>query len=313
MTLTPLAPPEPELGFLWLEVTGRCQLECVHCYADSGPTGTHGTMTYVDWLGVVDQAADLGVRMVQMIGGEPTLWPGLPGLVTAALSRGLEVEVYTNLVHITPAMWDLFAMGGVRLATSYYSDDPAQHRQITGRSTLPRTRANIAKAVEADIPLRVGIIDLGEGQRVDQAQAELAQLGVKKMSVDRMRLLGRPARRACDASELCGSCGNGIAAILPDGSVTPCPLARWLTAGNLAEAPLAELAGGVRELAARQIRPALPHACTPPCEPQCTPGCNPSVNKPGGGDGCNPKKNCVPEDPCKPRTACQPDVTPTKK
>ncbi len=39
-----------------LEITGRCQLACVHCYAESGPHGTHGTMTLVDWLAVIDQA-----------------------------------------------------------------------------------------------------------------------------------------------------------------------------------------------------------------------------------------------------------------
>jgi MoaA/NifB/PqqE/SkfB family radical SAM enzyme len=26
-----------ELSFVWLEITGKCQLECAHCYADSGP------------------------------------------------------------------------------------------------------------------------------------------------------------------------------------------------------------------------------------------------------------------------------------
>ncbi|MEQ4721617.1 radical SAM/SPASM domain-containing protein [Nonomuraea sp. B19D2] len=305
-----LAPPGPQIGFLWLEVTGRCQLECVHCYADSGPKGTHGNMSYLDWLGVVDQAADLGVRLVQMIGGEPTLWPGLPGLVTGALSRGLEVEVYSNLVHITPAMWDLFTMSGVRLATSYYTDDPAQHRQITGRPTLPHTRANIARAVEAGIPLRVGLIDLGVGQRVTQAQAELAELGVTNVGIDRMRLLGRPARRACDASELCGQCGDGVAAILPDGSVTPCPLGRWLSAGNIIQTPLAELARRVHRIADRHIIPALPHACRPPCQPQCTPGCDPDVNQPGGGDGCTPKLKCRPnepaKDPCAPEFKCKP-------
>lgn len=308
MTITP---PEPDSGlsFLWLEVTGRCQLECVHCYADSGPAGTHGTMTYLDWLGVVDQAADLGVRMVQTIGGEPTLWPGLPGLVSGALSRGLEVEVYSNLVHVTDAMWELFALPGVRLATSYYTDDPAEHRRITGRPTLHRTRTNIAQALSMDIPLRVGIIDLGGGQRVEDACRELSQLGVTNMGIDRMRLLGRPARGLCDASELCGRCGDGIAAILPDGTVAPCPLARWLAAGNVQTAPLAELAPRVQAIAASEIRPARPHACKPPCEPQCTPGCDPSMTKPGGGDGCTPQKNCNPNQACKPKDACQPDVS----
>ena len=302
-------PPAPALTFMWLEVTGRCQLACTHCYADSGPNGTDGTMSYADWISAIDQAATLGVSMVQMIGGEPTLYAGLPGLVTRALDRGMEVEVYSNLVHVTDAMWELFTQPGVRLATSYYTDDPDEHKRITGRRTLRRTLTNIGHAHLRGIPLRVGIIDLGAGQRVAQAHEELASLGVTDVSVDRMRLLGRPARRACDASELCGRCGDGIAAILPDGSVTPCPLSRWLSAGNIAATPLAELAGGVRKIAAADIRPALSQACTPPCEPQCTPGCDPSVNAPGGGDGCNPAKNCTPNDPCKPATACKPDVS----
>lgn len=142
MTIAP-----PELGFLWLELTGKCQLECGHCYADSGPTGTHGSMGYDDWIRAIDQAAALGVSTVQMIGGEPTLYPGLPGLIAHALATDVEVEVYTNLVHVTPAMWELFGQPGVRLATSYYTDNPVEHRQITGRNTLHRTLANIGQAV----------------------------------------------------------------------------------------------------------------------------------------------------------------------
>jgi MoaA/NifB/PqqE/SkfB family radical SAM enzyme len=72
------------LRFAWLEITGKCQLSCAHCYAESGPTGTHGAMSGADWHRVIDQAADLGVRMVQFIGGEPTLHPDLPELVDHA-------------------------------------------------------------------------------------------------------------------------------------------------------------------------------------------------------------------------------------
>ncbi len=65
----------PGLSFLWLEITGRCGLSCSHCYARSGPSGSHGTMTADDWRSVISQAAGLGVSMVQFIGGEPTLHP----------------------------------------------------------------------------------------------------------------------------------------------------------------------------------------------------------------------------------------------
>ncbi|WP_328808784.1 radical SAM protein [Nonomuraea montanisoli] len=311
MTIAEAISP-PNLDFLWLEITGRCQLECTHCYAESGPGKTHGTMTVRDWTNVIDQAADAGVCMVQFIGGEPTLHPDLPVLIDYALAAEIEVEIYSNLVHVPDRLWATFRQPGVRLATSYYSDDPAQHMTITRRNTLPRTEANIERAVELGIPLRVGIIDLGDGQCIEQARSQLADLGVTNMGIDRMRLLGRPAQRACNASELCGRCGDGIAAVLPDGTLSPCPLSRWLAAGNVTTTPLTELAPRVQRLAATHISPALPEACKPPCEPQCNPGCNPGVNAPGGGGGCQPKMSCNPNQPCKPNNPCQPDVTPKK-
>lgn len=143
-------------SFLWLEITDRCQLACGHCYADSGPTGSHGAMTVVDWVRVLDEAAALGAEMVQFIGGEPTLHPGLAQLVDHAVELGLAVEVFANLVHVTPGLWEMFSREGVRLACSYYSDDPAQHAAVTGRANSHvRTRANILEALRRSIPLRV--------------------------------------------------------------------------------------------------------------------------------------------------------------
>lgn len=111
------------LAFLWLEITAKCQLECAHCYAESAPQGTHGVMVYDDWLRVIDEAVAIGVGMVQFIGGEPTLHPGLPDFVDYALIRGLSVEVFTNLVHVPRHLWRVFGLPGVRLATSYPARD----------------------------------------------------------------------------------------------------------------------------------------------------------------------------------------------
>ena len=60
---------ESQLSFLWLEITGKCQLECAHCYADSGPTKSHGLMSCRDWERVIDDAAKIGVYSIQFIGG----------------------------------------------------------------------------------------------------------------------------------------------------------------------------------------------------------------------------------------------------
>ncbi|MGV9310119.1 hypothetical protein ACWDLG_42715 [Nonomuraea sp. NPDC003727] len=46
--------------FLELEITGRCQLRCGHCYADSGPNASHGTMTTGDWENLLTSAPPPG-------------------------------------------------------------------------------------------------------------------------------------------------------------------------------------------------------------------------------------------------------------
>ncbi|GDY33954.1 radical SAM/SPASM domain-containing protein [Gandjariella thermophila] len=257
--------------FLWLELTGTCQLACSHCYADSSPAGTHGSMAAEDWRRVIDQAAEMGVRTVQFIGGEPTLHPDLSALVRHALSRALAVEVFTNLVHVTPALWDVFSQPGVSLATSYYSDDPDQHAAITQRRTHARTRANIAEAVRRGIPIRVGVIDLGDGQRAQEAMDELLALGVENIGYDRLRQVGRGVRdRQPGADQLCGRCADGVAAVSPDGAVWPCVFSRWMSIGDVRQQLLREIMSRMSDVRASLAAEGMPtgvRACGPDCAP----------------------------------------------
>jgi MoaA/NifB/PqqE/SkfB family radical SAM enzyme len=270
--------------FLWLELTGKCQLSCVHCYADSGPDGSHGTMTERDWVRIIDEAARLGVEMVQFIGGEPTLHPDLPRLIAHSVNRGIKVEVFSNLVHVSDELWEALSRTGVSLATSWYADTPERHRRITGRDTFARTKANIVKALERSIPVRAGIIAITADQGIEEARRTLSELGVQEIGVDEVRRLGRGRRP--DAGELCGHCGDGIAAIGPTGEVWPCPLSRWVTAGNVRGDP--ENLSGIldnklRPLAAELVSSGtVRDTCQPKCVPDsyCNPTCTPGACKP---------------------------------
>lgn len=278
------------VSFLQCEVTGFCQLRCRHCYAGSGPGGTHGWMSEAGWLKVIGQASALGVRTMQFIGGEPTLYAPLASLIGKALALGIEVEVFTNLVHVPPALWDVFSRPGVRLATSWYSDDPDEHAAITGRPGHARTKANIAEAVRRGIPLRAGIISVLDRQRAAQARVELETAGVTSVTGGRVRGIGRAARTAPDAGELCGHCGKGMAAITPDGDVLPCVMSRWLRAGNVRRNGLAGILAGPQWRAAVS---AIPAAKANPCSPDKA-GCKP---KSGDGADCHPAEKPA----CKPK------------
>jgi MoaA/NifB/PqqE/SkfB family radical SAM enzyme len=278
-----------------LDITRACPARCVQCYNDSGPDGTHGAMAREDWLSALAQAVELGAERVQFIGGDPVLHPDLPELVNRALDLHAEVEVFTSLIHIRPGLWPVLRQRGVSLATTYQSDRPEEHNAITrNRGAHQRTRANLQLALGYGIPVRAALQRVLEGQRTEQAAAELRALGVHEVRVDRMRAIGRAADDRADAvGELCGHCGRGRAAILPTGDVAVCVMSGgMMSAGNIRTTPLAEIVGNEawRAFTATLPRPragCVPDTCTPnedSCQP--SPGALPDGVR--TADGCNP-------------------------
>jgi MoaA/NifB/PqqE/SkfB family radical SAM enzyme len=245
-------------------------------------------MTTDEWRVVITDAAALDISEIQFIGGEPSSHPSFTQLLQHAIDVGCKVEIFSNLFHVRPEWWKLYSHPQVTLATSYYSDTAGGHDAVTGRKgSHTRTRANIAEALRRQIAIRVGIIDILDGQRVEQARAELEALGVTDVGIDRIRSVGRAAKAQPDVSQLCGRCGRGKAAISSNGDVWPCVLSRWLpSAGNVKEQTLAEILGGRKMGDLLAMIPARPAAV-------CNPECKPSQ---GDGSDCAPAETeaCAP-------------------
>jgi MoaA/NifB/PqqE/SkfB family radical SAM enzyme len=198
-------------------------------------------MTADDWERVIDDAHALSVNAVQFIGGEPTFHPELPRLVRYALGKGLNADVYTNLVQGSHA----------------------------------RTRANIVEALRRGIPIRAGIVEVVDGQDTATARDELLALGVADIHIDRARGVGRAARGTPDISELCGQCGRSRAAITLHGDLSPCVIGRFLVAGNVKDKSVSDILGGARWHEIVSSIPAqtvcAPGACTPNNSNDCDP------------------------------------------
>ncbi|WP_328834594.1 radical SAM protein [Streptomyces europaeiscabiei] len=287
MTIAPERPTRPTVPkFLELELTQRCQLTCPSlCYAKAGPAGGHGDMTADDWKRLISEAAAIGVKKVQFIGGEPTMHPAFEALVHRALAEGLDVQVYSNLYRVRLAHWELFQHPKISLATSYYSDVAGEHERVTARKgSHAATRANIVQAVTRGIPLQVGIVEVFEGQRTAQAREELLSLGVRTVNTDRVRSVGRGEIHAPSTKDLCGRCADGRAAVMTDGTVTPCVLGRFLTTGNAKTDGLATVFAGQQwaDTAASIPRRHASADCTPAdsndCDPANTEACDPAYD-----------------------------------
>jgi MoaA/NifB/PqqE/SkfB family radical SAM enzyme len=321
-----------DLRFLWLEITAKCNLFCSHCYADSGPQGDlYGDMSYGDWARVIDEAAELGCRALQFIGGEPTMHPRLDDLVDHANHRGFDfIEVFTNATRVGKDLIGCFQRGGVHVATSFYSDDPAVHEQITqGKGSWQRTVHGIETVLAAGLPIRVGVIETernaGHGPRAIEF---LKGLGVQEVRMDRERGVGRGklVRLGCEGEryeELCGECWKARLCVTSGGDVFPCVFSRATRLGDvrsglsgiLESAKLADFGRKLRSIhecsapAPTEQRPGdHPESygrmqncspCTPPCLPQCPmrPGCHP--------------ESCGPMQPCDPAPGtCTPNCNP---
>lgn len=235
----------PPVAFLELEITRVCAAACLHCYSNSGPAGGTGKMMSSDWMRVIQQAGrHPSIEAVQFIGGEPTMHPTFLDLARFALLQGLQVAVFTNLIKVTPDLWELYADDRVHLSTSWYSAAPEQHDLITRRpGSYKATWANLVEARRRGIDVKVGLVEVLDGQNIDGALALLDALGVTNRTLDRVRPVGRAAERGHLPSidDLCGRCGRGRAAIDTDGRLMPCVLGRHLSAGNVRDTPLGEL------------------------------------------------------------------------
>jgi sulfatase maturation enzyme AslB (radical SAM superfamily) len=112
--------PAP-LDFLWIEVTGRCNLRCIHCYAEADGHHPRGLPTRV-LTDALDEAAEMGCRNLQLTGGECTLRPDLRDLITHARSRDFEmVEIFTNGTLLDESLVEFLARTGVAVAVSLHS------------------------------------------------------------------------------------------------------------------------------------------------------------------------------------------------
>jgi MoaA/NifB/PqqE/SkfB family radical SAM enzyme len=288
---SPATAQNGELRHLWLELARKCNLQCVHCYASAGPTLPllEGLTTH-DWIRLLHEARSEGCKSVQFIGGEPLLHPALEALLQTAHRLGYEsIEVFTNGTLLSPKWLSLFSELGVKVAFSFYHARPEAHDAITGvRGSHHRTLKAIDRAVEAGIPVRVGIVRINQtDEEVEELREFLKARGVRNIGVDRARRVGRadsdgsykePLRQL---EELCGACHNGNLCVTATGEAYPCIMARAWPVGNVREGLRNVLHGQAllrfrtlqRQLLSSNLRHIRPQSCKPDVDPiGCLPG-----------------------------------------
>ena len=164
------------------EVTTRCNLDCVHCYA--GSVGSkQAELSTVEGKRLLDQIAAIDkFRMIVITGGEPLLRQDIFQLVEYAGKLGFKIIFSTNGTLLTPdTAKDLARLGVVNFSISLDGFTPGCHESIRRKpGCFQGAIDGIKAAAKAGVCLQVnftamhrnlpelpGVIDLAESLKAD--------------------------------------------------------------------------------------------------------------------------------------------------
>lgn len=237
-------------GLLFIELTGRCNERCVHCYASSSPDVGEA----LEWPLIertLRQAKQLGFTTIQLTGGDPLLSPHL--LEAARLTRnlGLGLEIYTNGLAFRAELARELSAIEARLAFSFYSHDAHVHDAVTNTpGSQERTLRAILLGIEYGMKVRVSIIATeANADDVEQTRMFLLERGVPESAVraSREMSVGRGAFRSDQAQFAWGSTHGsaerrlGKLAVTYEGRVVPCIFDRSTVLGDIRREGLAQI------------------------------------------------------------------------
>ncbi|MEU7531751.1 radical SAM protein [Saccharothrix sp. NPDC042600] len=168
---------------LQVHPTRLCNLRCRHCYSSSGPDVAESVP--VGLLSrVVRDAAALGYDVLNVTGGEPFLYPELPGLLRAARDAGMRTTVTTNAVALTQRRIGLVRGLVDLVAVSLDGDQPTHDRIRDQQGCFTKALAGIRRLTEAGIP--VGVVTTltqGNATQLGDVAVAAAQSGALLLQV----------------------------------------------------------------------------------------------------------------------------------
>jgi 12,18-didecarboxysiroheme deacetylase len=137
-------------------VTKRCNLRCVHCYAHAGDKVDRNEITTEEGKRLLEDLAVFGVPVILFSGGEPLVRPDLVELAAYAVRLGMRAVISTNGTLITPTIADALRDIGLSYVGISLDGTREVNDRFRGvRGAFDRAMAGIANCQQAGI--KVGL------------------------------------------------------------------------------------------------------------------------------------------------------------
>lgn len=160
------AAPTTEKGLRYgiIEVTTRCQFACPGCYMHRRHALNNGEMTLNSAIRILDLCQDYcgqELETMDILGGEPLLWPFLKEYINELLRRGIKPWIFTNMAAIKPELAHWLLVRQVHITGKLNIANPADPNQLDLQAEMIGSTVQMArKMIKAiDIFLDAGYQD----------------------------------------------------------------------------------------------------------------------------------------------------------
>ena len=183
---------DPPLAML-AELTYRCPLRCPYCSNPLEMTAASGEMDTGQWLGVIEEAADMGVLQIHFSGGEPTVRQDLEDMVGRAEVLGIYTNLITSGVLIDQARLEGLADRGLQhIQLSFQGTEEAGADRIGGFRGGHRKKLETARlAGEIGLPLTINAVMHRQNMDDLESMIQMAvDFGAKRLEVAHVQYYG---------------------------------------------------------------------------------------------------------------------------
>jgi len=138
---------------LELELSRKCNLRCIYCYAGSGEPLTH-ELNFEQICNVIEQAKELGAKKIIILGGgEPLLYPKLLELIEFIHKKILNIALFTNATLLTKDIAQEFYKFNVEVAIKLNSFNAKIQDMLAGKTnTFPLIMRGLKSLIQAGYP-----------------------------------------------------------------------------------------------------------------------------------------------------------------
>ncbi len=139
-----------------VDLTSKCNFRCIHCYNKSGEDTKELPLKIVK--SIIDQAADMGVFLITVMGGEPLLYPHFFEVIDYITYRGLLWDTSTNASLITLKTAKELSKRTSSIQVSLNAVKETTFLKFTGTKYLKKTIQGISNLIKHNIEVNVAVV-----------------------------------------------------------------------------------------------------------------------------------------------------------